>query len=313
MLYEIYCDQFYQKHIIFNLGLCVVLGTDIGDNSIGKSTFLLIVDYVFGGKTYANTTDIINNVGPHDIYFSFIFDGEAYRFCRNSIHTHTVWKCNDSYEKKEEIDIDDYCKWLDSKYAVALSELTFRDAVGRYIRVYGKNNCDERHPLHYIATEKAEKACYALLKLFDAYAPLKETEAEAKRSDSELAAYKKAQALQFISKITKRVYEQNEKEIRRISAQIEELSSGLERGLLDVDATASEQAIWVKQAKFRKKFNSIFEGFCSYTMVFAANHGRLERIFDNEMKEKWRTWHRNFYQGTAKFTAYCFKTATSAG
>ena len=155
--------------------------------------------------------------------------------------------------------------------------------------------------------------CYALLKLFDAYAPLKETEAEAKRSDSELAAYKKAQALQFISKITKRVYEQNEKEIRRISAQIEELSSGLERGLLDVDATASEQAIWVKQAKFRKKFNSIFEGFCSYTMVFAANHGRLERIFDNEMKEKWRTWHRNFYQGTAKFTAYCFKTATSAG
>ena len=167
--------------------------------------------------------------------------------------------------------------------------------------------------MHYIATEKAEKACYALLKLFDAYAPLKETEAEAKRSDSELAAYKKAQALQFISKITKRVYEQNEKEIRRISAQIEELSSGLERGLLDVDATASEQAIWVKQAKFRKKFNSIFEGFCSYTMVFAANHGRLERIFDNEMKEKWRTWHRNFYQGTAKFTAYCFKTATSAG
>lgn len=253
MLYEIYCDQFYQKHIIFNPGLCVVLGTDTGDNSIGKSTFLLIVDYVFGGKIYANATDIINNVGPHDIYFSFIFDGEPFRFCRNSIHTHTVWKCNDSYEKKEEIDIDDYCKWLDSKYAVALSELTFRDAVGRYIRVYGKNNCDERHPLHYIATEKAEKACYALLKLFDAYAPLKETEAEAKRSDSELAAYKKAQALQFISKITKRVYEQNEKEIRRISAQIEELSSGLERGLLDVDATASEQAIYIKQLLSRAR------------------------------------------------------------
>lgn len=136
---------------------------------------------------------------------------------------------------------------------MALSELTFRDAVGRYIRVYGKNNCDERHPLHYIATEKAEKACYALLKLFDAYAPLKETEAEAKCSDSELAAYKKAQALQFISKITKRVYEQNEKEIRRISAQIEELSSGLERGLLDVDATASEQAVYIKQLLSRAR------------------------------------------------------------
>ena len=151
--------------------------------------------------------------------------------------------CNDSYEKVEEIALTDYCKWLDLKYAISLPELSFRDAVGRYIRVYGKNNCDERHPLHYRATEKAEKACSALLKLFDAYAPLKETEAEAQHSEAELAAYKKAQSLQFIAKITKRDYVKNEKEIRNLSNQIEELSSGLERGLLDVDAEASEQAV----------------------------------------------------------------------
>ena len=52
MLHEICCDQFYQKQIVFNPGLSVVLGTNTGDNSIGKSTFLLIVDYVFGGSTY---------------------------------------------------------------------------------------------------------------------------------------------------------------------------------------------------------------------------------------------------------------------
>ena len=73
MLHEICCDQFYQKQIVFNPGLSVVLGTNTGDNSIGKSTFLLIVDYVFGGSTYAGATDIIENVGPHDIYFSFVF------------------------------------------------------------------------------------------------------------------------------------------------------------------------------------------------------------------------------------------------
>ena len=140
MLYEICCDQFYQKHIVFNPGLSVVLGTDTGDNSIGKSTFLLIVDYVFGGKAYAGATDIINNVGPHDIYFSFIFNGEPFRFCRNSIHVPTVWKCNESYEKTEEIDLDDYCKWLDSKYDMALPELTFRDAVGQI----GRASCRER-------------------------------------------------------------------------------------------------------------------------------------------------------------------------
>ena len=106
---------------------------------------------------------------------------------------------------------------------------------------------------HYKAAEKAEKACMALLKLFDLYAPLKETEAVAQRSDAELTAYKKAQTLRFIAKITKRVYDKNEKEIRSITAQIEELSSGLERGLLDVDATASEQAVYVKKLLSRAR------------------------------------------------------------
>lgn len=253
MLHEIYCDMFHQKQIIFNPGLSVVLGTNTGDNSIGKSTFLLIVDFVFGGSTYAKTMDIINNVGSHDIFFSFIFNGGTFKFCRNNIQSRTVWKCNDSYEKVEEITLDDYCKWLDAKYAITLPELSFRDAVGRYIRVYGKNNCDERHPLHYLVTEKAEKACFALLKLFDAYSPLKEVEAEAHQSESELTTYKKAQALKFVAKITKKTFNQNQKAIERISLQIEELSSGLERGLLDVDAAASEQAVYIKQLLSRAR------------------------------------------------------------
>ena len=183
MLREICCDKFHQKQIVFNSGLSVVLGTNTGDNSIGKSTVLLIVDYVFGGNTYANTADIIENVGAHDIYFAFVFGGQTFKFCRNSIYSQTIWKCDDTYEKVKEIRLDDYCKWLDSKYAMSLPELSFRDAVGRYIRVYGKNNCDERRPLHYLATEKTEKSCDALLKLFDKFAPLKQTEKAAQQSD----------------------------------------------------------------------------------------------------------------------------------
>ena len=71
MLHEIYCQEFSQKRIRFNSGLNVVLGTNMGDNSIGKSTFLMIVDFVFGGDTYAKSKDIQRNVTAHDIYFSF--------------------------------------------------------------------------------------------------------------------------------------------------------------------------------------------------------------------------------------------------
>lgn len=143
MLSEIYCDEFHQKQIIFNTGLSVVLGTKTGDNSIGKSTFLLIVDYVFGGSTYAKAANVIEQVGSHDIYFSFVFGEETFKFCRNNIDSQTVWKCDSSYKKVEKIELDDYCAWLDSKYAISLPELSFRDAVGRYIRVYGKNNYDD--------------------------------------------------------------------------------------------------------------------------------------------------------------------------
>lgn len=253
MLHEIYCEQFHQKRITFNEGLSVVLGTNTGDNSIGKSTFLLVVDYAFGGSTYAKAEDIINNVGVHDIFFSFLFDGHIFRFCRNSIASHDVWECDEQYQKVTRISLEDYCKLLDKHYEMALPSLSFRDAVGRYIRVYGKSNCDEKHPLHYLAAEKAEKACFALLKLFDAYIPLKDTEEQSNQSEETLAIYKKAQAMQFISRITKSAFEKNEKDIDQVSDLIEELSRGLEQGLLDIDAAASEQAVYIKKLLSRAR------------------------------------------------------------
>ena len=47
--------------------------------------------------------------------------------------------------------------------------------------------------------------------------------------------------------------------------------------------------ILYKQAKFRKKFSSIFKGLCSYTVVFAANYGRYQHIYDTKTKEMRRT------------------------
>lgn len=52
MLKEIICDKFKQKRVEFHRGLNVVLGDDQGSNSIGKSTFLMIIDFVYGGKDY---------------------------------------------------------------------------------------------------------------------------------------------------------------------------------------------------------------------------------------------------------------------
>lgn len=57
MLKEIFCDRFIsngkiREPILFHEGLNTILGSETGSNSIGKSTFLMILDYAFGGMDY---------------------------------------------------------------------------------------------------------------------------------------------------------------------------------------------------------------------------------------------------------------------
>ena len=90
MLLEIYCDKFLENGNIrpaieFHNGLNVVLGDELGANSIGKSTFLLVVDFVFGGDDYVKKAlDIIKNVGEHTIFFVFEFNHIRYYFSRST-------------------------------------------------------------------------------------------------------------------------------------------------------------------------------------------------------------------------------------
>ena len=55
MLIEICCDKFMdggevRPPIKFEKGLNTILGASRASNSIGKSTFLMVIDFVFGGK-----------------------------------------------------------------------------------------------------------------------------------------------------------------------------------------------------------------------------------------------------------------------
>lgn len=253
MLREIYCEEFHQKKIEFSDGLNVVLGTKTADNSIGKSTFMLVVDFVFGGSTYAKSTDILNNVEPHNICFKFEFDEEFYYFSRKNTDSNTVWKCDENYNPLEAFSKDAYCKWLSEKYNIDIPQLSFRDAVGRYIRAYGKKNIDEFRPLNAAAVENGNKACLTLLKLFGKYQIIAQLESNADVSKEALSVFEKAQKLQYVSKIGKREYNSNQKEIEKLQREIADISSGLEKGLLDADATASEEAIRIKKELSRAK------------------------------------------------------------
>lgn len=67
MLTQIRCDRFLDEYKIinFNAGLNTVLGSTGGNNAIGKTTFLQIIDYAFGGEEYSKSylRDIKTHVG----------------------------------------------------------------------------------------------------------------------------------------------------------------------------------------------------------------------------------------------------------
>ena len=80
MLKEIRCSKFRQgiQTIIFHEGLNTVVGTEEGTNSAGKSTFLLILDFVFGGDDYYKKCKAVrDNVGEHSIDFKMEFNGKS--------------------------------------------------------------------------------------------------------------------------------------------------------------------------------------------------------------------------------------------
>ncbi|HEY9160994.1 MAG TPA: DUF2326 domain-containing protein [Desulfomonilia bacterium] len=248
MLFEIICEQFKQKRIEFRANLNTVLGDDIGSNSIGKSTFLMIIDFVFGGKDYIlKSTDIQRNVGQHIIKFCFIFDNERYYFLRNTDDLENVSKCDNKYNIISNMSLTDYCNFLKVKYDITLSDISFRDIVGRFARIYGKDNLNEKRPLDIVHNESAGAPINALLKLFDMYNVISELELLVKQKESELSALKNAQKYKFVASIGKRQYNANLKEIDAISKEKERISQDLDNGLLDLDSVKADEVMKLKQ------------------------------------------------------------------
>lgn len=327
MLKEIYCEQFYQKHITFNEVLNVVLGTSAADNSIGKSTFLLIIDFVYGGNTYAKAIDIKENVGNHDIFFAFKFENKLFKFCRNNFNPSVVSKCDENYKKIKDIPLKDFNNWLNEQYKMQLPDLTFREAISRYIRVYGKKNCDETKPLQAFESEKVENAIYALLKIFDKYTLIKDAIDKAKIAEEKDKTYSKAENYNIIDKINKADFIKNKKTIEQNKNTLELLISNLDNDLLGTDLALSEEALESKRilTKLRRaksylktkyniiedngnyKFSSTINSFEELKKFFPNSniakfeavenfHNKIATIFKEELKEEKENLTKNLIE-----------------
>lgn len=251
MLVEIKCDIFREKTIKFHTGFNVILGDEKASNSIGKSNLVLIIDFIFGGDTYTkHSKDVIKHLGEHSFYFCFKFDNEEYKFKRSTNDSNNVFKCDKDYNLGNSISIDEFTKYLQEQYGINYFSSTFRNLIGAYLRIWGKDNYDIHKPLKtYKDDANEEVGINNLIKLFDKYNELEEINKNIKK-DSEskkilLGMYRN----EYTLKITKSQFEKNEKQIENIKNEIKNIENNVLKYVLNVEELINKEVLKLKSEK----------------------------------------------------------------
>lgn len=253
MLKKIQCDKFISNGqmrppIEFRKGLNTILGGANANNSIGKTTLLLIIDFVFGGGSYLDS-DAVNKVGLHTINFEFEFNGEKFYFSRSTTQRSSVNKCDDQYNPIKEINIKSFNSFLQEQYDMCLYGSSFRELTSRYFRVYGKGNHDEKKPLHSTPKERNEDAIVALEKLFNSYEVIESYRTELKRVSDKLDALKKARKQDVISYgsiTTKKRFNENLKALESLKDELQAHTASNNSNYVNLDLEKADQISEIK-------------------------------------------------------------------
>lgn len=252
MLIEIRSEKFRINQIQFHAGLNVILGDSNATNSIGKSTMLMVIDFAFGGgDLLEHNSDVVKELGHHDYRFAFQFEDEVHRFCRDTSQPHIVYKCGPDFELGSPMSLDDYTSFLRAAYAVKLPDLSFRNLVGLYTRVWGKENGNPSQPLHIVPNKSGEECVDILIKTFDRYAALRDIDQQLRSTDKELTAWNSAKSQRVIPIVKKKAYEENQKTISTLESELADIRQNLARYTANVSEIVNRELLELKAEKDR--------------------------------------------------------------
>ena len=292
MLTEIRCDKFAKEHqiISFRSGLNTVLGSAGGSNAIGKSTFLWIIDYVFGGENYYSMSgDIRKEIGVHTIYFTFHFDGQPQYFYRSTDDPKHICRCDKDHHLITKLTLDEYRSHLFNEYNLGLNPLSFSEVVERFFRIYGRENTLEKYPLLIKPRESDEKAVDFLMKLFghnNVLAAIKSMEEQLGIKASQL----KSRQRQYVD--TEKI-ESNQKSIDSLQKRLQELMKSSEEAQLRafgfdtqtferIETARKELAACTrKRNRLQSQLNAIRDNISDNTTDTASEFDSLVRFFPN--------------------------------
>jgi uncharacterized protein YydD (DUF2326 family) len=246
MLKRITCSKFKTQPLEFRKGLNVVLGNSGGSNAIGKSTFLLILDFAFGGDDYVKSAkDVFERVGHHQFNIEFEFDGQPFYFTRNTSRPTQIVRTNNTFNVViKELTVPEYRDLLFHEYKITLPHIKLNEIIERFFRIYGHGSHNEHKPLQGERESMATAVEY-LMKLLDKYEDI----FNLKTAEDEYGFKPSKQAARSVSDITSEIGE-NKAKIVGLETRREKLAKQNEEGslrALGLDHEKSERLAAVKK------------------------------------------------------------------
>ena len=249
MLKQIKCEKFRRKSISFNSGLNAVLGDEKASNSIGKSTLLMIIDFVFGGDTYLQyNSDTVAELGEHTYQFQFGFD-KNYYFERATISPNIVEICDSDYNRLDTLSLEQFKRFLADKYQLSEVLSSFRQIVSLYSRVWGKDNINTDKPMHSFSQQSAKLAIDSLLKIYGKYGELEELEENLDSVVKDNSALRNAWKSKLIPQILRSNYLDNKKVIETVQIELSEIKDQLAKYTSNLNEIVSKELLELKADK----------------------------------------------------------------
>ena len=257
MLKEIRCDLFStkirNKAISFHDGLNAIVGMDDATNSIGKSTALLLIDFCFGGDSYADQkSDIIKNIGNHFVYFAFSFDDGNFHFARKTDDYKHYFVCDENYNLGERKSIEQFRDFLKSHYFSASTSKTFSALVGPFMRVSGKGNYDIKKPFKTYSGDGDKNGIILVENLFGANDFLEKYQKVYEEALDEKKALDSAKKHSFLFTSI-----QNAKQLEEAKKNLASLKAELDQSILDESQTkiASDASLLQEDIDLKAKLS----------------------------------------------------------
>jgi hypothetical protein len=210
----------------------------------------MIIDFVFGGKSFiTNDSGVIQKLGHQNFLFKFEFDQVDFYFKRNTENPEIVSFCDNEYNTLTENTVEDFTKTLKEKYNINNAFLSFRSIVSPFSRIWGKDNYNVDKPLQAFVKEPESTAITNLIKLFNLYETIVETEIKIKEQDESKKVIAGIHKKNYVEKITKTDFKKNEIELERIQSDISDIKNNLLQYTLNIEELTRKEMIELKTEK----------------------------------------------------------------